>query len=99
VTTERTVQTYARIEIFRVGLSREALGAHMTRTHQHWDGWGIFDRSTSLAIFDARFPVYWKRDIAKRVAEEYRLTDAVIRKVRLCVVVPAAHRGRKPYKR
>jgi hypothetical protein len=56
-----------------------------------WDGWAI-TKGGAIVLFDARHPIYWKRYIARREADERGLPEAVIRKVKVVLNEPA----RKP---
>jgi hypothetical protein len=47
-----------------------------------WEGWAITMRG-GLVIFDGRHPIYWKRYIAKREAEERGLTGFRVVKVKV----------------
>ena len=52
------------------------------RKVEGWDAWAILVND-AIVIFDARCPLYWRRYIARRAAEEHGLTTFEIAKVRI----------------
>ena len=49
---------------------------------ERWTGWAIYYRD-ALVVFDARCPIYWKRNIAAQEAEVHGLSGAKIVKVQI----------------
>jgi hypothetical protein len=52
-----------------------------------WTGWAI-TKQGAIVIYDARLPIYWKRYIARRVAEEHGLCGYSIVKVKVVKANP-----------
>lgn len=60
-------------------------------------GWAIVDAKTGkLILFDARNPIYWRRNIATKVAQERgEVTNGQRATVRVCAVEITQFKGSK----